>query len=890
MRIAIVFKGISYSPGYTHWTKNQIRIDFRDNIRNLKKQLIEPLRNSNHVDIYSLTYHHEFLHILAHTIEPTNTKIINYNNDPTYVLNTLVESLNMINKDEYDMVIITRFDINLKTKFTQVKYDLNKINFLCKANGSRKDIVYNDDTLFIIPTQYFYEFKTTIESLLAAKTNLGHHLIYNELYKKGIRDLSFIYNEVHEISVSRPLCLFNREINYFPSSFNLNEIKIIDNIRYKVSNSVLEYISKEEFEFLKPKGDDYSINYNISKADTAILDVFFVIRNLNPISKIKGCLKVNDELFDFEVELEAKIRHSFTVKRCYGVDIKWIFDKNDYVYFSIKNKQFLFLKSNPMINFVSFYTEGPPHDKCLDMTAVCEKYSAAIQPYVDNVLFYTPRMLRSNKDTAIYVKEHTSAPNPYNPGVHNIGFLKWKPYIILKELEKVKFGDIVYYRDGNIIKYPAIMEGIEDTRELVNLVLEKTDIFVPIENYPTLKMKKNVKREIFERLGEHTERYWESYGYNSSIVICRKSELSMQIIREWLDGCMQDELVIYEAGPNQHPAFGWNVQEQSILNVILQRHVFDGSLPIKYPGYGIDFRKFSLNTIVKIPKVAVLIAGEMRNFDNPNIIDHNNGHLLNLLNCDVFVSTWNKRGFSFNHGYYSTKDYSDLDINPEHIGRVYKNLKGINIENYDEWFNSLDEWSKNMCNKGFYNNGSTNLCPASVFPQIYKIWDANRMKVAYEHQNNFKYDIVIRMRGDMCMVEDVGYNYLEPVLDNTPKLFHLNPPNIYEPKRVYDIFFMGNSHVMNVLADSWKNLKNLIHHPYDNGLSDVNTCRILYIQAISNNVDVVDIPRALGDIYRDEEIGQFVDKVAVHFNRHHAGGGPMNNPMMAHKFLRRFKR
>ena len=527
------------------------------------------------------------------------------------------------------------------------------------------------------------------------------------------------------------------------------------------------------------------------------------------------------------------------------------------------------------IHFISFYTEGPPHDLCHNMTNVKDIYEKAITPYVDTVKFYTPRELKDTPDTRIYVEPNTSTPNPYNPGVHHIGFLKWKPYIILKHVENANFGDIIYYRDGNVLKYPSILENVDETRSLMELVLQNTDIFVPVENFPELKMKKNVKREIFEELGQFTHEYLEAFGFNSSIVICRKSQLSISILQEWLDGCMKDHLINYDTQKQQHPEYGWNVQEQSILNVILKKYMVNLILPMKYPFYSLNFRMFTLKDLTKTPKVAVLIAGESRNFDDINIIKNNHKYLFDKFNCDIFVSTWSKRGYSYGHG-NSIQSQSRLEtVCLSDVIKHYNNVVDVDIEDYDEWYGQLDSDMKHKLNKGFYNNHSTTLCPNTVYPQLYKIWKATCMKVAYEHLRGFQYDIVIRFRSDMLLVEPIPQQYLDDFtrLDRNPenKVFHLNPPGIFEPERIYDIFYYGTSHTMNMLADTWKKVNELIEQPFDNVLPDCSTCRVLYLQALKYNIEVIDIPKCIGDIYRNEGIVEYTHKVTNVFDKQRPG-------------------
>ena len=60
--------------------------------------------------------------------------------------------------------------------------------------------------------------------------------------------------------------------------------------------------------------------------------------------------------------------------------------------------------------------------------------------------FYTADELKSNLETSYLVKEYENEPE-YNLKTNLIGYLRWKPYIILKTLLESNEGDIIYYRD-----------------------------------------------------------------------------------------------------------------------------------------------------------------------------------------------------------------------------------------------------------------------------------------------------------------------------------------------------------------------------------------------------------------------------------------------------------
>jgi len=57
-----------------------------------------------------------------------------------------------------------------------------------------------------------------------------------------------------------------------------------------------------------------------------------------------------------------------------------------------------------------------------------------------------------------------------------------------------------------------------------------------------------------------------------------------------------------------------------------------------------------------------------------------------------------------------------------------------------------------------------------------------------------------------------------------------------------------------------------INDPFNNGLKNVDVCRLLYIGATKNNVNVIDMDRCIGDIYRDEPIDVYENIIKNIYN------------------------
>lgn len=71
---------------------------------------------------------------------------------------------------------------------------------------------------------------------------------------------------------------------------------------------------------------------------------------------------------------------------------------------------------------------------------------------------------------------------------------------------------------------------------------------------------------------------------------------------------------------------------------------------------------------------------------------------------------------------------------------------------------------------------------------------------------------------------------------------------------------------MNKLCDCWLTILDCINNPFDNRLPNVDSCRVLYVCCLLNNLNVIDITRCIGDIYRDEPMNEYVNKILHVFN------------------------
>lgn len=118
---------------------------------------------------------------------------------------------------------------------------------------------------------------------------------------------------------------------------------------------------------------------------------------------------------------------------------------------------------------------------------------------------------------------------------------------------------------------------------------------------------------------------------------------------------------------------------------------------------------------------------------------------------------------------------------------------------------------------------NTNFAVETVQSNVWKMWyglhQVNKLRVEYEQENNFTYDIVIKTRPDVALMDQLDVQVIKQYVDRDPNLV-LMPNN----KRCgygvasCDLFGMGSSKSMTAYADLYNqaldhHAKGIIFHP-----------------------------------------------------------------------------
>lgn len=196
MNIGICLTGISYS------NHGRLR-DFRKTYQNFNDMIFNPLSKNNNVTTYVTTYPHEHTEELISTYKPKKHYYVPLGNSYSRV--TYMHGLCLVEDEDLDVIVSTRFDISFKEKITDMNIDYSKFNFLFKEKNMWDSYRFITDNFFVFPKNFLYPFTEAIEianiESNKEKWTFMLHNVYNPLANIiGENNIHIIHPEVQQFS------------------------------------------------------------------------------------------------------------------------------------------------------------------------------------------------------------------------------------------------------------------------------------------------------------------------------------------------------------------------------------------------------------------------------------------------------------------------------------------------------------------------------------------------------------------------------------------------------------------------------------------------------------------------------------------------------------------
>lgn len=166
---------------------------------------------------------------------------------------------------------------------------------------------------------------------------------------------------------------------------------------------------------------------------------------------------------------------------------------------------------------------------------------------------------------------HASDYYQYNKSILDetcgAGYWAWKPYFILKAMEQLGDGDILFYCDAGSM-------FVDNPAPLIQLAVQQPQGILLFDARP-LKNRQFTKRDCFVRMDCDKPIYWNAVKVIATILVVRKCPFVHSFLSEWLHYC-QDRAAITndpnQYGRNDLPGYLQHRWDQSILSVLAAKY------------------------------------------------------------------------------------------------------------------------------------------------------------------------------------------------------------------------------------------------------------------------------------------------------------------------------
>lgn len=202
---------------------------------------------------------------------------------------------------------------------------------------------------------------------------------------------------------------------------------------------------------------------------------------------------------------------------------------------------------------------------------------------------------------------------------------------------------------------------------------------------------------------------------------------------------------------------------------------------------------------MKKKNVALCISGQMRSYKK--CYGYLKEYIIEPLEPDIFIDTWRERGGSTkaSHGSKASERVTETTLE-----RLYS-PKMVRIEDFDDqYYTKKDSVEVPEAIQARGSKGN--------IPLFYKMKGCNDMKTEYERENDFLYDIVIKLRPDMLIGQEIPREVL-----NNPHILWFSDAGVDLERMVSDKYFVSSSENMDYCTSVWDHLNEYWANPLGDG-------------------------------------------------------------------------
>ena len=240
MRVAILFRGITYCENYIHkYNLPQYTIDFRDTFPSIQQNLIDPFVETGHtVDTFVLTYHSPLETEVVRAFKPKKISFMDYVQIPIgqaqevlgepLLINYYNQLLDMMTSYEdkegfqYDFVIVTRPDLYFYQRVTDIQIDFTTVNmpFWHIARPHDAPAIFSSEDNWVgFPRDKVPLLLSIIGQLQQKSTDRSIHLIGKYFLDHG-QSVKYLFGEKGDGAYDYPFYKFGRHIFGLVKNFN----------------------------------------------------------------------------------------------------------------------------------------------------------------------------------------------------------------------------------------------------------------------------------------------------------------------------------------------------------------------------------------------------------------------------------------------------------------------------------------------------------------------------------------------------------------------------------------------------------------------------------------------------------------------------------------------
>lgn len=205
------------------------------------------------------------------------------------------------------------------------------------------------------------------------------------------------------------------------------------------------------------------------------------------------------------------------------------------------------------VHLITFHTEGPPSDSGKNLKVVSERFIGRASPHFSTAQSYCPRELTSisqdwddyladERASVLNQKDHDSDLR-WNQDWAKIGFFRWKPRLIYEVLgsASVRDGDIVFYHDVDVERYPEYLKGLSKQGRFLRLKMAELDVLL-FRDHPSLLVQ-TVKPELFEEFPPSPVMADQTLlSIWAGAIAIRKSPAGLAFARAWMNACSRQNV------------------------------------------------------------------------------------------------------------------------------------------------------------------------------------------------------------------------------------------------------------------------------------------------------------------------------------------------------------